>query len=626
MTEGPDVNKDYDILEIVHTHGGVGALAPHQISGDEYEGRCPIHAKVTTDTPLEEAPACTIKVNAAKNVWNCTSGSGGDLIGLLMACHSWSYSEVMDLYGDVPHNPDFLYRAGEIAKSEKGICVAPTRRGADRLAELGICATSITKWNDKFGRAFKDRAVIMLPDNSNPGREFMGSLAGHISKTAVNLRMVHIPDLDPGEGVETWLSNGGTKDLLTELIGATELWQTEPAEAVDIKTKEPVDAENSWKPELLRKANGSLESGAIENVCLMLAHHDSWKGRFRYNTFSHDVEYNGSPIADNDDTMICRWMERMGMKLKPPAMRAALTAVAMADQYNPLQDYLHSLEWDGEPRIDTWLSKYLGCDTTPYTEMIARKFLIGSVARGLKPGCKMDYLLILEGDQGIKKSSAIEALFSPPFFTDELGDLGSKDAALQVQGVWCVEMAELSSLSRSAANRAKEWITRRRDRFRPPYGRSIIEAPRACVLMGTVNPEGGYLKDSTGGRRFWPVQCHKITVAGIRANRDQLWAEAKTAFDNNESWWIDHAEEQALASEQQEMRYEGDPWHDKIQDWLGLNTDCSVAEIMDGCLELEPAQQTQPAQTRIAKILQSCGWRKYRKSVNKQRSWRYSHS
>ena len=403
-------------------------------------------------------------------------------------------------------------------------------------------------------------------------------------------------------------------------------WKATRAPVRDINTKEEVSPDNTpeWHNLLLRKPDGQLQPNKLSNVIQLLINDEDWKGGLRYNNFSNEVELEGTPVTDDDDTKVCIWMEKKGMSLKPPAIRAALINVARRSSYNPLQDYLNGLEWDGEPRLNTWLSKYLGCDTKPYTEMIARKFLIGAVARALQPGCKMDTMLILEGPQGVKKSSAIEALFSAAWFTDELGDLGSKDAAMQIQGVWCIELAELSTLSRAAANRAKEWITRRRDRFRPPYGRSVIEAPRACVLMGTVNPDGGgYLKDSSGGRRFWPVQCYNINIEEIRENRDQLWAEAKAAFENKEKWWPEPGDQTYLAENEQEERYEEDPWEQPISDYVvKLIGEVTKEQIYEYCLDIPESQWNTAYAMRVGKIMKRIGWTKGRTGKGRQTIYR----
>lgn len=150
------------------------------------------------------------------------------------------------------------------------------------------------------------------------------------------------------------------------------------------------------------------------------------------------------------------------------------------------------------------------------------------------------------------------------WFTDELADLGTKDAALQVHGPWIIELAELDAMSRSEASRIKALISRQTDRFRPPHGRHLIEVPRDSVFVGTVNPDT-YLKDEIGGRRFWPIRCSAIKIEELRRDRDQLWAEAVERFKAGESWWIDSKELIAAAAEEQRERYDRDPWQSLIR-------------------------------------------------------------
>jgi predicted P-loop ATPase len=152
-------------------------------------------------------------------------------------------------------------------------------------------------------------------------------------------------------------------------------------------------------------------------------------------------------------------------------------------------------------------------------------------------------------------------------FTDELADLGSKDAAMQTRGVWIIELSELDSLSHSDVARIKAFMSRTTDRFRPPYGMRLVESPRQCVFAGTVN-HGTYLRDETGGRRFWPVACGQIDVDALARDRDQLWAEAKTRFESGAVWWLETADLVRMASDQQIERYEGDPWEEVIAPWL----------------------------------------------------------
>ena len=222
---------------------------------------------------------------------------------------------------------------------------------------------------------------------------------------------------------------------------------------------------------------------------------------------------------------------------------------------------------DGTARLDLWLMTYLGVADTHYARAVGARWLSSAVARIYIPGAKTDCVLILEGPQGIKKSSALMTL-AEPWFTDRLSDLGSKDAAMETKGVWIIEVAELDSMSRTEVGAIKAFISRTHDRFRPPYGKRLVDLPRHCVFAGSVNPEGGYLKDATGGRRFWPVLCTTINVERLRADRDQLWAEARDRFRADEPWWLETLELNEAATREQDERYQGDAWEEPIQQYL----------------------------------------------------------
>jgi len=203
-------------------------------------------------------------------------------------------------------------------------------------------------------------------------------------------------------------------------------------------------------------------------------------------------------------------------------------------------------------------------------------------------------LPVLEGPQGIRKSTALRTL-AGEYFTDELADLGSKDAAMQTRGVWIIELSELDSLSHSEVARIKAFMSRTTDRFRPPYGMRLVESPRQCVFAGTVN-HSTYLRDETGGRRFWPVACGRIDADAVARDRDQLWAEAeaKARFDAGSVWWMDTAELIQLASDQQVDRYEGDPWEEVIGPWVETRSSVSISEVLE---------KTAPADSALWPIL-----------------------
>ena len=307
------------------------------------------------------------------------------------------------------------------------------------------------------------------------------------------------------------------------------------------------------------------------------------------------------------------------MAWKSPG-QAAQTA-ARDRPFHPLRAYLKGLRWDGVKRVDRWLTTYLGAAETEYSRAVGSRWLISAVARIFRPGSKADCCLILEGPQGIRKSTALRTL-AGEYFTDELADLGSKDAAMQTRGAWIIELSELDSLSHSEVSRIKAFMSRTTDRFRPPYGMRLVESPRQCVFAGTVN-HSTYLRDETGGRRFWPVSCGCIDVETLACDREQLWAEAKARFEAGSVWWLDTAELIQLASDQQVDRYEGDPWEEVIAPWIETRSSVSISEVLEKCLAKPQAQWTQTDKIRAARCLRAQGWQRFRERVGSRLDWRY---
>ena len=244
--------------------------------------------------------------------------------------------------------------------------------------------------------------------------------------------------------------------------------------------------------------------------------------------------------------------------------------------------------------------------------------MISAVARIFEPGCKVDCCLLLEGKQGTLKSTALREL-GYPWFTDEIAELGTKDASLQAAGVWLVELAELESFTRAEVSKVKSFMSRRVDRFRPPYGQRTIEQPRQCVFAGTTNANA-YLKDETGARRFWPVEVGTIDTEALGRARDQLWAEAVKRYRAGDCWWLDTAELASAAGEAVADRYEGDPWEMLIANQVAGRKGTSVTEILRDAIEKEPSQWTRGDQMRVGRCLTALGWRRYR-ATHGTRDW-----
>jgi predicted P-loop ATPase len=304
--------------------------------------------------------------------------------------------------------------------------------------------------------------------------------------------------------------------------------------------------------------------GNLFNVVHTLRNAEDWKEVLAYDEFAVRVvtkrpppwaDTNVEKWADDHDTRACAWFQEHGINAVLGIVGRGIQSVAREYPFHPVRDYLHALNWDGTPRLNRWLTQYFGVETSPYVRAVGDRFLISAVARVEQPGCKADQVLILEGPQGALKSSALQALANP-WFTDHLSNLGSKDAAMEVAGVWLVEVSELDALTKASNSAMKSFVSRRSDRFRPPYGKHVVDHPRQCVFAGTINPVEGYLNDLTGARRFWPVVCGDINLETLIRDRDQLWAEALVRFQAGMPWWLDTPELEALAKPEQEARCE----------------------------------------------------------------------
>ena len=306
--------------------------------------------------------------------------------------------------------------------------------------------------------------------------------------------------------------------------------------------------------------------------------------------------------------------------------RDACTQLCLENQFDPVCDYLASLQWDGKPRLDRWMADYLGAGDTELNRAIGRLSLIAAVRRARQPGTKFDQIVVLEGTEGRGKSTALEILAGRENFSDQkVLDLPDKEQQEAMCGIWIYEIAELTGMRRAATEHVKAFASRTVDRARPAYGRYRIDRPRRAICFATTNDDE-YLKSETGNRRFWPVVTGHIDLDGLRADRDQLWAEAAMLEARGESIGLP---EQLWkhASAEQHARLESDVWTEAIQNYLALGKDdVSVWEVLteNQFLRLEAARVGRSEQMRAAAILRRLHFEKYRRwTPGKAPEWRY---
>lgn len=394
------------------------------------------------------------------------------------------------------------------------------------------------------------------------------------------------------------------------------------------------DRFTGWTRQLILNKDGNVRP-VFANALTALRGAPEWQGVLRYNQFAQTaVAYAPPPWvedragwkariwSDDDDSLTTEWVQRQGIFIKSHEVASAVQTVALENKFNPVQDYLNGLTWDGENRIEEVMPAIFGAESNAYTRAVFRCFLVSAVARAMQPGCKVDTVLIMEGDQGLRKSTAMLELFGSEFFTDDMPDLGTKDAAITAGSAWCIELAELTGMQKKDVEVIKAFITRRIDNFRPPYGRRNVQIARQCILVGSSNDDA-YLKDATGGRRFWPVRCGAIDIERLKEARDALWAEAVALYrlgpGEGGEWWLIDADVQAMAKVEQDDRYEGDPWEPLIADWVDAKAVVTVEDILMKCLEVAKSDLTTAGRMRVAKALKRAGWVKDRRRLPGQK-------
>jgi putative DNA primase/helicase len=381
-----------------------------------------------------------------------------------------------------------------------------------------------------------------------------------------------------------------------------------------------------WRSALLWRDDGTHLRRVPENAIAILGGDEQWKGVLAWDAFRECVvtlrlppwDASSAPTksttgewTESDATRCQGWLSRHhAVDLPVSAVDQAVAVVAERRIVHPVRDWLGSLAWDETARVDDLFPKYFGAETNDYTIAIGARFLIGAVARVYKPGCKVDTTPVLEGLQGIGKSTAVNILAGEWFF-DTPTTMGEKDSYQTLRGKWIGELSELDSLNRSEVTRVKAFLSARVDTYRPSFARRSRDFARQCVFVATTNAST-YLKDETGGRRFWPVRCRSIDLAALRRDRDQLWAEARVRFERGEAWHVDSAELAAACSTEQEERFVLDPWETPIATWLARpdrqTAGVTTTDVIAEALNIEIGNRDRATETRVGSILRRLKW------------------
>lgn len=535
-----------------------------------------------------------------------------------------------------------LEAAGEIATTDAGGCGARgqfLRRG--------------------YADALRGKTVMVVPDSDAVGRERAAMIANALAGGS-DVRMVSVePHADVADALAAGVTvadleararpfRGGEPGVESNHGGSNGAAGRKPPRPRVIVAEGGAETGSSdWQTRWpITRGQAGNPAPVLANVIYALTTAPEWAGRLHFDEFGlRSILRGGCPwsphsgdllIRDRDEGLLTEWLQHRGLLVGPHMVSSAVAIVAKAKSFHPVREYLDfaRAQWDGRERLPTWLSTYLGVDDpTGFAAEAGLRWMISAAARVFTSGAKADSALILEGAEGLRKSTALRIL-GEPWFSDEMPPMGTKEAAISCAGVWILEIAELQALAKSGSwETVKAFMSRSVDRYRPPYSRHAEDFPRQCIFAGTTN-SSQYLEEREGSRRFWPVTVSYISASGLRDDRDQLWGEAAARYHRGEQWWLSD-EFTAVARENAEQRVVLDAWAEVVGEWLRYPTakhwkgdgalsstteSVVLSDVLKYCLGIREGDWLRRDEMRVAGILRAAG---YTRKKDADRQWRY---
>ncbi len=374
----------------------------------------------------------------------------------------------------------------------------------------------------------------------------------------------------------------------------------------------PVSLHAAWENMGLAMTQKQGPIVNIDNVVRVLEKWPELKGVLWFDEFHQRIRTNkskGQPIRewlDVDDIDLTVYLQRaLGMpKMTPRIVQSAVELFAYRNKRNEPKDWMESLKWDGRRRIDHFFAQAFGAEDSEYTTAASKNWWIAMAARIYDPGCKFDNMVVLEGNQGKFKSTALN-IIGGQWFMESSEQIGTKDFLQSLNGKLLIEIAELDSFSKADIFTIKKTISCQVDTYRASFGRRSQDFPRRCVFVGSTN-EDEYLEDPTGGRRFWPIKTGDIDLDMIREHRDQLFAEAVHRYKAGDYWWV----MPKSAADEQHARRRSDVWEEAILPYLSGREEVRLLDIAVQALKFDESRVDMRSQRRIGSVLRTLGWQK----------------
>ncbi len=383
--------------------------------------------------------------------------------------------------------------------------------------------------------------------------------------------------------------------------------------------------DDKWTENLYRRPSGRCEN-TRSNIASIF-HNDQNLNQLYWDVFRKlDAAYQDipmfaiikdDPISDHSLTRMASYISQMyGFNVEEALISKYVHEVAASNPRNRVKEVLQTLTWDNVPRLDEFFIRCAGAEDSPYTRAVTSRTFIGAVARAYSPGCKLDTVMLLEGGQGTKKStllSEIGSIAGNHYCHCSRITPSHKDTMQSISQTWFVVIDEFDTLAKHEIAELKAFITSQKDTFRAPYAVRAAEHKRQCIFVGSINSTAnGYLSDSTGGRRFWPIAItHTIDMPYVKEVKNQIWAEAVHRYKAGENWWIDESAEPELVANfknQQDERQTEDSWQERVHEWIKAQTaDFTIDDILESVIAIPFKDRNHAHRVRVGHILTRLG-------------------
>lgn len=490
----------------------------------------------------------------------------------------------------------------------------------------GSQSFSKSNWKPLYGKS-----ILLWPDGDESGIKAMNQIAKILSPHCPEIKIIEVSSDDNGADAAdyefTWNEFKSWAKPKIKLYSHVQ----EPELLNSKKNSDPNELVIDGSIYSIWEKIGVAQTASGQAVCNLdnvlrvlegfpLFTNILWFDEFHQKYYTLWQSSTPREWSDIDDFRLTSFLQRsLGFKsISDNDVNKAIRLHGKNNTKNEPKDWLNSLIWDNESRISDFFKNAAGALENEYVQSASQNFWLTMVARILRPGCQVDNMIVLEGNQGKGKTSLLRAI-GQNWYSSVKEKVDSNNFFQIMEGKLLLEIAELDSFNRAEITRIKQVVSDPIDRYRTPYDKKPEDHPRQSIFVGTTN-EYAYLRDDTGGRRFWPVKCGSIDLIYAQTYRDQLFAEAVNLFKSGATWWLMPESTQ----DEQEQRRQIDPWEDLILDFAMQKFEVTTLEIMNSCLHIEKSKQSRFDEMRIGKILLKLKWNRTRKRLNGDLRWIYT--